>query len=330
MSKKIEFYTICFYYKNKKVDYSVKKFLQDIDSKLFNSSDPVDKVRQIGEKKIRLFSYYYSDNRHLVVLPFGKDKGTNKPYVADENDNLEKIPRDLYDVNSLGYDCDYNVMVFTTNREGPNVNNVQDYLNSFIPDNTGLSLKIEPIFYNTGIEKIRNAQFVKSVSLSLDLGQSLNNFYLNEIETNKTRGLTGALKNIVDTAKNDGDSRTLSLFLGLGHSKKTATLNIESILYLLEQINIGAEFVREINVTYKNGKDEKVDVARLKNSQMMLFHICTSSEYQVSPQVSLDNLDKAVEEKMRVITSHIREFLSDVEQYSGEDIELITKMNKSS
>ena len=118
---------------------------------------------------------------------------------------------------------------------------VEKYLNTFIPNNIGLSLKIEPLFYNAGIEKVRNAKMVKSVTFVLNLGQPLNRFYLEQIKDNDTTiPILEAFSNMAEAVKNDINGKTLSLTLGLGRSgKKEDTLDLDSMLYLLENINRG-------------------------------------------------------------------------------------------
>lgn len=325
MSRRVDFYTISLHNANGVTDYSIKQFFEDIKKCMFNADESVQIVRRIGEKWIRLFPYYYSISQRQVVIPFGKWKDKNKPYWINENNHLEEIPNDLYDVNCLGYDEDYNVMVFTTNREGPTVTNIEAYLNSFIPQYTGLSVKIDPIMHNSGIEKVRNAGLVRNVTLKLDLGRSLNNFYLNQIEDNQTRSLISAIKYIAETVKDDSDGKTLALTVGLGkHSTKEDSLNLESILYLLENINIAEEFVTEIEVHYKDGRDEKVDVAKLKSSQMLLSYLCKCEETQVSPENLLNNINSAVAERVLMVTRHNRDFFANINEYSGTGFDIVT------
>lgn len=209
-------------------------------------------------------------------------------------------------------------MLFTTNREGPSVRNVEEYLNTFIPNNTGLSVEINPIVYNTGIEKVRNAELVRNVTLNLDLGRALNNFYAQEIRGNARGGLIEAFRQLAVIAKDEGEGKTLSLTLGLGkNAKKYDTLNIGSMVQLLELINIGEEFVREIIVHYKDGNDEKIDRAKLKESNMLLYYLCKSEESQVSPEDLLQNINNAVADKVIIITRHNADYFVNRIPYNG-------------
>ena len=209
-------------------------------------------------------------------------------------------------------------MAFTTLRNGPSIKNIEDYLNSCISSNNGITIRIEPIKYNTGIENVRKAELVRSVTFNLDLGQSLNAFYNDEIESNRSKTLVDSFKNFANTVKAVGDSRRLDITIGLGNTKRDDTLNKDSIMYLLDQINIQSGFVKEISINYKNGASEKMDFAKLKDSNFMLSYTCNCKESQVTPQELLNNFDSAIENKMKYITRHIREFYTDTKQYSGD------------
>lgn len=331
MSRRADFYSISFCDCDGIIAYSINDFFNCLSEVVF----PVEEtgaqiVRRIGEKFIRIFPFYYSHNRRQFVVPFGKLKDKNKPYWINEENRLEEIPASLYDINSLGFDVDYDVMIFTTNREGPSVQNVEEHLNTFIPQHTGLSIKIEPIMYNTGIEKIRNARLVKSITLNLDLGQPLNEFYLNEININQDRPINRAFRAIAESARNEGNSKVLSLTFGLGkHGKKEDTLDLDSMLYLLEHINIGAEFVKEIKVNYKNGSSDKMDVAKLKDTNMLLFYPCKCDETQVSPENLLNNINDAVADKVIAITRYNREHYENVRIYNGNAIDIVEEWDNN-
>lgn len=320
MSKKVEFYTITVYENGEKTDYSIMKLLGDIESKIFDKKNKTEKTRIIDGSRIRIFSYYRIMGNSQVVIPFGKEKIGNRPYAADDQDNLELVWGDLYDVNSLGYDNNYNVMAFTTLRNGPSIKNVEDYLNSCISSNNGIAIRIEPIKYNTGIENVRKAELVRSVTFNLDLGQSLNAFYSDEIESNRSKTLVDSFKNFANTVKTVGDSRRLDITIGLGNTKRDDTLNKDSILYLLDQINIQSGFVKEISINYKNGASERMDFAKLKDSDFMLSYTCNSKESQVTPQELLNNFDLAIENKMKYIIGHSRKFYFDRRQYTGDEL----------
>lgn len=307
MSTSVILYAINFQNSENSIIYSVINFFNEIEGMLNTPEGQRRLVREIDGKTMRCFPYYYSHNRQSVVIPFGKLKQKNKPYwINVENNNFEEIPAELFDINSLAFDSDSDIMFFTTNREGPTFQNVKDYLNTFIPANSGIEIEITPLFINAGIEKIRNAQLVRSVTINLDLGKSLNNFYNLQIENNQPSTLTRALNSIATSAK-EGESKSLSLEIGLGHGKKDATLELDSMLRLLDQINIQGDFVKEIVVTYKNGVQDKVDTAKLKNSSIELTHKFHISGNQIAPEFLLNNIPDVIDAKRILFRPALRD-----------------------
>lgn len=329
MSKRIEFYKIFLKTDSGISDYNINFFLNDLNDQMHTDEKRNHFVREVSGKYIRFFPYIKSITGRQYVIPFGKLKNKNKPYWINDEENLEEIPKDLYDINSVGYDCDYDVMLLTTNREGPNFLNIEEYLNTFIPSATGLSVKIEPIMYNSGIEKVRNANFVRKVVLNLNLGYSLNHFYLKQITKRDEFKVISILKNLAETTKNECDGKTLSITIGLGHDgKKDATLNLDSMLGLLNSINVDEEFVSEIVVYYKDGTDEKIETAKLKKESMILSYNCVSDNNQISPSALLENINNAVAEKIISITRYVPLEGQDIISYDGDKIELKILQNE--
>lgn len=116
--------------------------------------------------------------------------------------------------------------------------------------------------------------------------------------------------------------------LGLGkNAKRYDTLNINSMVQLLEYINIGEDFVREIIVHYKDGKDEKIDKARLKESNMLLFYLCKSEESQISPERLLENVDSAIADKVIIVTRHNAAYFANRIHYEGEAFNVVVNWN---
>lgn len=327
MSKKVNFYLVSMNLNDNITDYPAYEFLQTIKDTMFSGENDGNLVREIQDKTLRMFPFHYTTNGRQFVIPFGKLKEKNKPYWINlTNNRLEEFPMRLFDINSLGIDMDYGIALYTTNKEGPTIQNVENYLNTFIPEHVGLKISFVPIQYNTGIEKVRNAKLVRNITLNLDLGRALNGFYLGELENNTEKGLLSAFRNLAESAKDDAEGKTLSLTLGLGRGgKKTDTLNLENMLSLLEHINVDAEFVREILVNYKNGDEEKIDTARLKDTNMLLFYTCAgTSENQISPETLRENINKAIADKIVIITRSLKEYYRDVMQYSAEGLKIVT------
>ena len=112
--------------------------------------------------------------------------------------------------------------------------------------------------------------------------------------------------------------------LGLGKNAKRAdSLNLSSTLELLNTLNIDEDFVVEIEAKYANGTNEKVDLAKVKNSEKILFYICASVKSQVSPELLLKNMTNIVTERMTEILQYTKKIKvsSNNQEFSYECIE---------
>ena len=293
MSNKVRFYSIGFELVDGTVtDQSIKDFFEKLGA--FFPNDKALLVRSVNNKILKCFDFI-QDIRNLdrFIIPFGRLKQANKPYW-EVNGHLEEIPNELFDINTIAYDTMYKILLITTNREGPSDADIEDYLNSFVDKASGLIIRIRPVMHSTGLVKVRNAQQVRSVTFNLNLGSTLNNFYIEQIEGRQREPLVNTFKGFIDTAKNVGGSKTLSIVMGLGHGKKEDTLDLESILSLLENINIEQDCVKEIVVTYKNGINEKVDFAKLKESSVILEHNFSIGTSQIPLEYLLNHCDEAI------------------------------------
>ena len=212
--------------------------------------------------KLRQWNYMNDD---YFVVPVGKLKEKNKPFGSDPTtQKLIDIPQEMFDVNSIAYHQRYRVLLLSSNSAGPNDNDIEDYLNSYLPADAKYKVRLRPIMRSIEIEKIRNAQEARSVTISLNLGRPLNDFLGGQVH--KEKSVQGCIKDLMELSKTTLDSNTFSLTLGLGR-KRNATLDIGALVDLLDSINLNADCIHEISVNYRNGPDQKIDIAKLKVNQ---------------------------------------------------------------
>lgn len=311
MSKQVKFYTIAFEGKDENpIDCSMMEFFENVEETFINAKKEELLVREIGGKTVRLFPYYRNKDSNQVVIPLGRLKEKNKPYGYDASKHkLAELPMDMYDINSIAYDKTWNLLMITTNREGPNLQTTTDYFNSFVPNNFEYKVIIRPICIYPGLNEVRNAKLVKSVTFNLDLSRPLNNFYLEKIDQNKISSLAKMFKGFVTCAKTSGGSKKLTLTMNLGKGKKSETLDVNEILSLLNAINIDQTFVTEITVHYMNGEKEKVSEAKLKNSSIIVFHPFATTENQISPEFLINHMTTAIEQQARRCNDTLETYL---------------------
>lgn len=208
--------------------------------------------------------------------------------------------------------------MLSSNLSGPNDNDIEDYLNSYLPSNAEYKIRLRPIMRNIELEKIRNAQEARSVTISLNVGRPLNDF-LDE-QVHEEASVSGHLKALMEFSKTTLESNTFTLTLGLGR-KKNATLDIGALLNLLESINLDASCINEISVNYRNRPDEKIDIAKLKDSTAVLKIYFPIQGTQLGTEYILNNMDEILRDERQKYYPQIEEYFSNVIDI-GEDYEI--------
>ena len=293
-------------------------FFEKIEDVLMTS--PEDVIRRINGKIMRIHAYEWNQmNKDYVVVPIGKLKEQNKPFGNDpKTQKLIDIPQEMFDVNSIAYHERYRIVLLSTNFAGPNDNDIEDYLNSYLPSNSEYKIRLHPILRNIGLEKIRNAQEARSVTISLNIGRPLNDFLVKQIHEEKS--VQGHLKALMEYSKTTLDSNVFTLTLGLGRKKRT-TLDIGALINLLESFNLDANCINEISVKYRNGVDEKLDIAKLKDNTAVLKIFFPIQGVQLGPGYILNNMDEILRDERKKYYAQVEEYFSNAAKI-GDDYEI--------
>lgn len=312
-------YTIAFENNNTVFGDNIIQFLKDVE-RLMNSPQKDNIVRRINGKLMRVHAYEWSDLKEdYLVIPFGKLKESNKPYGMDQTtQKLIELPEDMFDVNCLAYHARYNIALVTTNQQGPSGSDIENYLNSFIPRDNEYRIRLKPIKRNVGIEKVRNATCARSVTFALDLGRPLNDFFSEQIKEESS--INSHFASILNYSKESLESRTFTVTIGLGR-KKNASLDKDSLLELLDSINIDADCIKEIYVNYKDNTSTKIDTARLKENNVIYkvcFDITTS---RLSSEYIKVNLEEKLTNERGKYYRQVNEYFSSAAELGGYEFE---------
>lgn len=298
---------------------SVVPFFKRIESIL--KETPENVIQRINGKIMRVHAYEWNPmNEDYLVIPIGKLKEKNKPFGSDpETQKLIDIPQEMFDVNSLAYHRRYNIALLSSNLAGPNENDVEDYFNSYLNQDAEYRIRLRPIMRNIALEKIRNAEQARSLTISLNVGRSLNDFISEQVH--EEMGVREHLKALAEYSKNTLESNTFTLTLGLGR-KKRATLDIGALIDLLESINLDASCINEIAVNYRNHPDEKIDIAKLKDSTAALKVYFPIQGNQLGVEYILNNMDEVLRNDRQKYYTQVEEhFVNAVD--IGEEYEII-------
>ncbi len=308
-------YTIAFESDKEIFSESIITFLKKVELLI----DSKNIVRQVNNKLMRAHAYEWSkSNADYLVVPFGKLKETNKPYgIEISTQKLIDIPMDMFDVNNLAYHSKYNIALITSNQSGPSEADIEQYLNSYLPKDAAYRIKITPIKYSTGIEKIRNAIQARSVSIVLNLGRPLDDFFKGQVQ--EEYNVHSYLKGLLNYSKDSLESTTFTFTLGLGH-KKNATLDITALLELLEFINLDSGCVKEVYVNYKDNTSTKIDTAKLKETNMILKIYFSIKDTRLGVEYLRDNIDTRLQEDRTKYYTQVKEhFKSTIVLEGGYD-----------
>ena len=213
-------YTIAFEANNgeRVASRAIVPFFKKIEKVLKDS--PQNVIRRINGKIMRVHAYEWNPmNEDYLVVPIGKLKEKNKPFGSDPTtQKLVDIPQDMFDVNSIAYHRRYRIALLSSNLVGPNDNDIEDYFNSYLPPDAEYKVHLCPIMRNIALEKIRNAQEARSVTISLNIGRPLNDFLAGQVH--EETSVQEHLRALMEFSKTTLESNTFTLTLGLGKKKK--------------------------------------------------------------------------------------------------------------
>lgn len=311
MANSVRLYTIAFEKDKKPIkNISILDFFKKLNKYLEKSY----KVRNVLNKTITCSKFYFDNNNsNCIVIPFGKLK-EGISYTINNESTFEEINTDIFNINSLEYDEEEKLLAFTTSGDGPTINHIEAYLNSFIPEDKGFAIKIHPIFKNKDLNTIRKAKYIRRVEFLLDISQPSTTLFNHDLVVNKN-SLFKKLISLYNSFQEELSPKSFSFSIGVGRAGKDSSLEFENMLYLLEQINLNSEIVKEIIVHYKNNSQESVEWSKLKNSNVLVEHHFNIDTKNISPEYLRDNWIEVLNEE-RIY------FRREIENYYKEQVQV--------
>lgn len=292
-------------------------------------STPENIVRCINGKIMRVHAYERNQmNPNCIVIPIGKLKDKNRPYgIDDKTQKLIDIPMKMYDVSLLAYHKQYNVVLLSANQSGPSDGDIENYLNSFLLNDEKYRIKLRPIMRSIELDKIRNAHEARSITISLNINRPFNDFLGEQVNNEDNgNGILKHLKAMMDYSKGTLESNVFSLTLGLGR-QRNGTLDIGALIDLLESINLDVDCIKEITVNYRNSPDEKLDIAKLKDSTSCLKVFFPLKDNQLGAGYVLNNMDELLRNERDKYYAQVQSFFKDAIDV-GDDYEIVEEWNE--
>ena len=316
------FYTIGFYDKEGNgVDRDIVSFLDKIEARI--REDDVRIVRSINKEFLRMFLFLRDlMNDDIVVVPLGKLITKNKPYAEDRNNpgKLIQLDADMFDINCMVYSKRHHLAMYTTNSKGPSQQEFCAYLNSYLFEEDGCILKMNPVLFEKSLEDIRSAERVTSILVSVDLRDNINNYFREQVEHNIN--LLTLVRNMMDVSKETVDGRYLTFSIGLGQGKRTGTLNKDSVLTLLGQLNLDSRFFKQIELKYEDKRTDKIESFKIKNTDTFLRGVFIGANSKLSPDFLLDHAGEVYLKQREHFISSVQNFVNNIKKEANEDYEL--------
>lgn len=261
MSKTINFYNVAIFKNDKKTNVDFLKLIDTIGVVSWEN-----RVRKIDDDITAMFPLLFNDS-HIEkrIIPFGKFRRDYKPFVGDiTTSKLRSIKNDVIEMVTMMYDQVYKCAAVDYNMYGLKEKGIQNYLTSFLPkkQDEQWEVRLEPIIIEKGIENISKSQQIRFLEITLKTDGNTGDILKNGVKE-EYKYITELL-NSASKASEDTEANTIKIQLGIGNLKN-ATMDINSVKYILEILNIDNQALESIKVRYKDDSTEKLDTIDLKN-----------------------------------------------------------------
>lgn len=264
MANKAKFFVACFEdSEGRTCDVDFYSFMKKIEEQLEENKEYV--YKNINGKIIRTFSYSKPDvtTEMRMSIPFGKLK---KSINYTEDATGKKLTPEnsiFYNINSLYYDKNENICLFTTSQYGPTIQAVQEYLQKYIPEDSGLKIVFHSILNRITLTDIHASQQVTSITIALKLNTEVEQLYRDNL--NIDNDFFKCFLGVAHESKKAINGNSFVITIGMGRTKKES-LTIDVVCDLINRLGINSDYINEVTVNYKNNTTERIEIGKLKSS----------------------------------------------------------------
>lgn len=259
MGKTIFFYNVGIYKNNELTNLNFIDFLDSVSLVKWE-----DRVRKIDNDIVAIFPIIYNDlHREKRIIPFGKFRLNYKPYTGKlTNPQYKEIKDEVLEFVTLVYDSRYRTLAMDYSIYGAKKKLVEQYFSSFLPneENEIWKIRLSEVINDFNENELKNSSQIRSVVITLDLSKNQFDFFKHNNENNKS--ILDLFDNVRKTS-DEYEANIVKLEFGAFENKKS-TMNKQSILMLLQSLNIDLDAIKNIKIRYKNNKEKMEDID-LKN-----------------------------------------------------------------
>lgn len=325
MKTLVKFYAITFVDKNNRPinHHSVFDFLVNLDKLLEENVSYV--IKNIEDKYIRCFKpKTVGSDMKRIVFPIGKKKDSASYTEDASSKSIIEIDYNIFDINLMYYDEHKHAFIMTCSKGAPTYKIIESYFNCFLRE-ADYQIAIMPMKYNKDLNFLRNAKRIKSIIITVDLGNDINSGFINDYENN---GLLKSFFKISENTKESLQCNILKLEIALDGRKRKATMAVDNALNLISCLNLESDFIKEIEIQYANNEMEKLSEARLKNTNINLEY-----EFSTKKRMGIEELrekgDEAFLQTANTWYSIIKQYIPNSFQQSSVPVTLVREEYKN-
>lgn len=270
MGKTILFYNVGIYRNNLLTELNFIDFLDNI-----SLIEWENRVRKVENNIVAIFPIIYNDShKEKRIIPFGKFRLNYKPYTGNlKNPKYDEIKDNVVELVTLVYDSTYRTLAMDFSTYGAKQKLIEQYFSTFLPneENNIWEVRLSPVINDFDENDLKNSSQIRSVQITLDLSKSQYNFLKQNNENNENNENNKNILNLFQEVKKTSDEYEANIVrLEFGASKnRKSKMNKQSILMLLQTLNIDIDSIKNIKIRYKD-KKEKMEDIDLKNLNTIL------------------------------------------------------------
>lgn len=270
MGKTILFYNVGIYRNNLLTELNFIDFLDNI-----SLIEWENRVRKVENNIVAIFPIIYNDShKEKRIIPFGKFRLNYKPYTGNlKNPKYDEIKDNVVELVTLVYDSTYRTLAMDFSTYGAKQKLIEQYFSTFLPneENNIWEVRLSPVINDFDENDLKNSSQIRSVQITLDLSKNQYNFLKQNNENNENNENNKNILNLFQEVKKTSDEYEANIVrLEFGASKnRKSKMNKQSILMLLQTLNIDIDSIKNIKIRYKD-KKEKMEDIDLKNLNTIL------------------------------------------------------------
>lgn len=306
MKSKVRFYVLSAKDEDNQIvkDFDMYEFLMSFDKKL---NDDVDNIRkEVDGRDLRCLPVRrVSKDLKQLVIAIGRKKTEDLYRETPDKKDLSMIDERLYDMNAIFYSGIHKVAFITLDKSGPSYKSMAKYLSKF----SEYKIEITPVIQSLTIESLRSMKKVKGFGFELLLNDSLMKIINEDIRDNNKKTLIQKIVPGLAREKDEINCFKLSVSFDTDSSCRKNTLNLGTLMTILEEIEIEQDFVKDFFIRGAKNDADAISKKSIKKENYYVEHDFSLTKNERC------NIEYIRNNGQSTIGSHVNDFSAFVNEY---------------